>query len=134
MECSGQVAWYAAPVPLVRIDMSDDIDGELQSSISDAINAGLVEAIDMPPKDRFQIFTRHPVGDLVFDPAFPGGLHREKVIYLQVLLSRGQSEESKRAIGRCVNAELVKCGIRSDDVFIAMSENGGADWSAGMPS
>jgi hypothetical protein len=114
--------------------MSDDIDSEQQAAISDAINDGLVEAINMPPKDRFQIFTRHPAGELVFDPTFPGGVKREKIIYLQILISRGQSEESKRAIGRSVNAALVKCGIRSDDVFIAMYENGGADWAAGMPS
>jgi hypothetical protein len=52
-------------MPLIRIDMSNDIDGKLQALISDAINGGLVEAIDMPAKDRFQIFTRHPVEDLV---------------------------------------------------------------------
>jgi hypothetical protein len=121
-------------MPLVRIDMSDDIGADLQASISDAINAGLVEAINMPERDRFQIFTRHAVSELVFDPAFPGNLRREKVVYLQILLSRGQSDDAKRAIGRCVNAHLVKCGIRSDDVFIAMYENGGADWAAGMPS
>jgi len=112
--------------------MSDDIDHDMQVRISDAINAGLVEAIDMPPADRFQIFTRHPAGDLVFDTTFPGGIKRERVIYLEVLLSRGHSDEAKGAIGQSINTELVKCGIRSDDVFIAMKENGSSDWCAGI--
>jgi hypothetical protein len=114
--------------------MSDDIDYEQQNAISDGINAGLVEAIDMPEKDRFQIFTRHPARELVFDLSFPGGVEREKIVYLEILISRGQSDESKRRIARCINSELVKCGIRKDDVFIAMTENGGADWSAGIVS
>jgi hypothetical protein len=114
--------------------MSDEVSFELQAQISDAINGGLVEAIGMPAHDRFQIFTRHPPGELVFDASFPGGLQREKVIFLQILLSRRHSDESKRTIGSCVIAQLVTCRFRSDDVFIAMYENGGSDWAAGIPS
>jgi hypothetical protein len=70
--------------------------------------SGVIELLVVPPaSDRRQC-------DAVGPPAS------------QCLLNR-----SIEPLG-CVNAQLVKCGIRNDDVFIAMKENGPSDWSAGI--
>jgi len=54
-------------MPLVRISLVKGKPPALRRSIGDAVHRALVETIDVPPLDRFQLLTEHEPGDLVYE-------------------------------------------------------------------
>jgi hypothetical protein len=58
-------------MPLARISLVKGRPAALRRSIGDAVHRALVETIDVPPHDRFQILTEHEAGDLVYDSEYP---------------------------------------------------------------
>src|SRR5437667_191678 len=54
-------------MPLVRIDMITGRDEPLRRAIADAVQEALVEAIGIPPDDRFQVITEHAASNMIFD-------------------------------------------------------------------
>lgn len=119
-------------MPLVRIDLPDTTPVELRRAIGDAVHDGLVEGLGMPAEDRFQILRALPAQDFSFDPHFMGGTRRD-VVFLQVLMVRGYSTEVKKATFAAIATRLEAAGVRPDDVFLAVTENGGEDWYVGRP-
>ncbi|WP_432519949.1 tautomerase family protein [Kineococcus sp. SYSU DK006] len=117
-------------MPLVRIDLPDSTSAQQRRAIGDAVHAGLVEGLGMPAEDRFQILRASPAEAFSFDPHFMGGTRRSPV-FLEVLLVRGYSTEVKRATYAAVARHLEAVGVRPDDVFLALHENGGEDWYVG---
>ena len=59
-------------MPLVRISLRKGKPADLRRRLGDAIHRALVETIDVPELDRFQILTEHEPGDLVYDPGYLG--------------------------------------------------------------
>ena len=47
-------------MPLLRIDLPQSIDAETARRIGEAINNAMIEVINVPNGDKFQVITRHP--------------------------------------------------------------------------
>jgi phenylpyruvate tautomerase PptA (4-oxalocrotonate tautomerase family)/ketosteroid isomerase-like protein len=117
-------------MPFVSISVSDSTPAATRRAIADGIHRALVDAIGIPVGDRFQIVTSQPAKDRFFDPEYLG-ISRQDVIAIEITLVRGRPLERKRALYRRITDELVAVGVRSQDVFITLTENGPADWSVG---
>ena len=117
-------------MPLVRIDLPEGTGPEQRRAIGDAVHAGLVAGLEMPAEDRFQLVRTAPAEHFSFDPHFMGGTRRAPV-FVEVLLVRGYSTEVKRATFAALARELEAAGVRPDDVFVALHENGPEDWYVG---
>jgi hypothetical protein len=115
-------------MPLVRIDMHSAL-ADQRAAFSAAINKGLVEGLEMPADDLFQIFRLHDEGDLVYSPTFTDA-ERTDIIYLQILLYKMYTPEIKQRACRRVVDELVLLGVKPDNVLIALTENSDGDWYA----
>jgi hypothetical protein len=50
-------------VPLVRISLAKGKPEAYRRRLGDAVHRALVETIDVPPLDRFQLLTEHEPGD-----------------------------------------------------------------------
>lgn len=115
-------------MPLVRVDMHRTL-ADKREELSAAIHAGLVEGLDMPADDLFQVFRLHDPGELVYTRTFPDA-DRTDIIYIQILLARMYTADDKQRMYAAVVRQLRGIGIKVDNVLIACTENGGEDWHA----
>lgn len=113
-------------MPLVRVDIHEALS-DLRPRMSDAIHRGLVEGWGFPADDLFQIFTVHPVGDLVYSRTFPDA-DRSDIVFVQITAFAGYSPEVKQRGASLVVGQLAALGLRRDDILIAITENGEGDW------
>lgn len=119
-------------MPLVRIDLVTGRTPEQVRAIADAIHTAIVDEYGIPPRDRFQIITEHPVQQIVAEDA---GLEFERtdgVVMIQVFTQAGRSVEAKQSLYAAVHDRLTEVGVASEDVFIGYVENGPQDWSFGF--
>lgn len=117
-------------MPLVTIEVADSVPVATRLAYADAVNAGLVEGLGMDADDRFQVIHPLPADHIIADPHYLGGERRD-VVYVRVLMVRMYDAETKARMFRAVAARLEAEGVRPDDVFIAVTENGLEDWYPG---
>ena len=117
-------------MPLQRIDVLQGRSEEQVRAIADAVHRALVEAIDVPQDDRFQVVTEHASPRLVVTPAYLGIRHENPVL-VQVTISVGRTTEQKQQLYRRM-AELMKdAGVAPADVIVNLVEVTRDDWSFG---
>jgi phenylpyruvate tautomerase PptA (4-oxalocrotonate tautomerase family) len=119
-------------VPLVRISLGLGKPEEYRAAVGDSIHRAMVETIDIPAADRFQIVTEHSPGDLVFDPGYLGIERTDDVVLVQITLSAGRSVEKKKALFARIAERLAESpGLRKEDVFVCLVEVAKENWSFG---
>jgi len=99
--------------------------------MGDAIHQALVETLDVPKLDRFQLLTEHEAGDLVYDSSYLGIARSDNVVIIQITLSAGRSAAKKRSLYETIARKLGALGIRREDVWINLVEVAKENWSFG---
>jgi 4-oxalocrotonate tautomerase len=118
-------------MPLVRISLVKGKSPEYRRKVGDAIHRALVETIDVPPLDRFQLLTEHEPGDLVYDPGYLGIARTNDIVIVQLTISTGRTLEKKRALFRRIADNLAALGLRREDVWVNLVEVATENWSFG---
>jgi Tautomerase enzyme len=91
----------------------------------------MVEALDVPDTDRYQLLSEHPAHHIV---ALDTGLGFRRTADLVVLrfTSRARPEAAKKRLYALLADRLqAECGIAPSDLIVTLTENGAADWSFG---
>jgi phenylpyruvate tautomerase PptA (4-oxalocrotonate tautomerase family) len=119
-------------MPLVRIDVQEGRTPEELRKLADTVQDVMLDTFSAPPRDRYQIITEHPNGHLIAEDTSLGYERTDGIVIIQIL-QQGRSSEQKVA----VYAELAKqleaeCGVRPEDLIIAVMSNRHADWSFGL--
>jgi hypothetical protein len=117
-------------MPLVQFDLPRPLFEEKGTEISDEVHLAFMDALDIPPDDKFQIFRPRENGELVFDPSY-GGVDRQSLMVIQVIMVHRYPVALKRELYRALVSRLGKVGVRPEDIQIAIIENGYEDWYAG---
>ncbi|PVU84346.1 tautomerase family protein (plasmid) [Cellulomonas sp. WB94] len=117
-------------MPLVTIEVADTVPATTRFAYAEAVNAGLVEGLGMDAEDRFQVIHPLPADHIVADPHYLGGDRRD-VVYVRILMVRMYDAETKARMYEAVARRLEAEGVKPDDVFIAVTENGLEDWYPG---
>ena len=117
-------------MPLVTIEVADTVPAATRFAYADAVNAGLVEGLGMDAEDRFQVIHPLPADHIVADAHYLGGDRRD-VVYVRILMVRMYDAATKARMYAAVARRLEAEGVRPDDVFIAVTENGLEDWYPG---
>jgi hypothetical protein len=117
-------------VPLVQVDLERGLAESLGSKISDAIHEALVEALDMAPTDKFQIFRTHAEEELIFDPTY-NEVDRRQLVSIQVVMVHMYDVRTKYGLFDRIAQRLEAVGVRREDLLISVVENGFEDWYAG---
>jgi 4-oxalocrotonate tautomerase len=119
-------------MPLVRIDLREGKSASYIQAIGNAIQQAMVEHLDVPVRDQFQIISEHAPDHLVYNPDYLNVERTDDIVFIQVTLSAGRTTEQKRAFYARL-AELLQenPGIRPQDVAIHLVENTREDWSFG---
>lgn len=100
--------------------------------IGDAVYRAMVETINVPEHDRFQVITDHPTEGLIYDPGYLGINRTDDIVFIQITLNAGRTLEQKKALYARIAALLSEDpGIRPQDVLINLVECAKEDWSFG---
>src|ERR1051325_5105360 len=93
-------------MPLVRISLLAGKPATHKQKVSEAIHRALVETIDIPVQDRFQVITEHAPADFIYDPGYLNIDRTAGLVMVQITLSAGRSVETRKALYRRI-AELL---------------------------
>ena len=119
-------------MPLVRISLMKGKPAGFGEKLGRLVYEAMVETIDVPQGDRFQLVTEHDPGSLLYDPGYLGIRRSDGIVIIQMTITEGRTLEKKKALYRRVaerlNAEL---GVRKEDVFINLVEVKKENWSFG---
>ena len=119
-------------MPLVRISLREGTSVQYRQALADGVHQAMVEAIEIPAQDRFQIITEHPAGGLIYDPSYLGIERSEKIVLVQITLSGGRKPAQKKKLYQRMAEILAKNpGLRQQDLFINLVEVAWENWSFG---
>jgi phenylpyruvate tautomerase PptA (4-oxalocrotonate tautomerase family) len=120
-------------MPLVRIALVAGTAPAHRQAIADGVHQALVESLQVPADDRFQIIAEQAPENLIFDRHYLGIRRTDGLVFIQVYLRQGRSVEMKQDFYRRVAENLSHDpGLDAGDIFITLSENQLADWSFGQ--
>ncbi|WP_442808347.1 tautomerase family protein [Trinickia soli] len=118
-------------MPLIRFDILEGRSEAQIAALLDATHRAVVEAFEVPERDRYQVVTEHKPGRFV---ALDTGLNIERSanVTLISVVSRPRPEQAKQRFYQAVCRELREaCGIEPSDVIVSIAINSDADWSFG---
>jgi phenylpyruvate tautomerase PptA (4-oxalocrotonate tautomerase family) len=119
-------------MPLVRIALRK---GKLQSfgkKIGAVVYRTMMDVINVPAKDNFQIITEHHDDGLIYDPTYAGVQRSDGIVFIQITLSEGRTVELKKTFYKTLTERLhAELAVRTDDVFINLIEVKKENWCFG---
>ncbi len=119
-------------MPLVRIDLFEGKPEKYRMQIGQIVYQAMLDVLNVPKNDRFQIITEHPKAGLQFDREYLGVHRSEDCIFLQITLNSGRTVEAKQRFYKAVADGLHEAlKIRREDVFINLVEVSKENWSFG---
>jgi len=100
--------------------------------VGDAVYRTMMETINVPAKDNFQIITEHDKNALIYDPSYLGIPRTDGIIFIQVALNEGRTVELKKSFYKTLAERLNKeLNVRMEDVFVSLVEVKKENWSFG---
>ncbi len=119
-------------MPLVRISFMRGKPEGFGKKIGDVVYRTMIDTINVPAKDNFQVITEHDKNGLIYDSSYLEIQRTDGVIFIQITLNEGRTVELKKAFYKTVAERLNKeLGIRMEDVFIGLIEVKKENWSFG---
>jgi 4-oxalocrotonate tautomerase len=119
-------------MPLVRIDLAQGKSADYRRALGEVAYDAMVETLNVPKDDRFQVITEHPAEGFVFDAGYLGIWRTADCIFIQVTLNEGRSVEKKQAFYKAIVDGLhQRLNLRREDVFINLVEVKKENWSFG---
>lgn len=116
-------------MPLVHIDVPADKPTEYGTVIAAAVHQAMVEWLNVPQDDVFQLVTRQAT--IVANDGYLG-IRRDDPVFVEITLRRGRTTEQKvgfyRAAAKYVQEQA---RVEKRNLFFALTENGNDDWSFG---
>ncbi|KKB73023.1 MULTISPECIES: tautomerase family protein [Bacillus] len=119
-------------MPLLRFDLIEGRDEKALKTLLDAAHNAMVEAFNVPERDRYQIVHQHPANELIIQDTGLG-FNRSKDLVVISITSKTRTKSQKEKLYALLAERLeVECGISPEDVMVSITENGDADWSFGL--
>ena len=119
-------------MPLVRIALREGTSPEYRRAIADGVHQAMIDAMAIPPDDRFQVISEYSAENLIYDPRYLGIKRSDRVVFVQITLSAGRKPGQKRALYKRIAELLAKApGVRPEDVVINLVEVAWENWSFG---
>ena len=101
--------------------------------VSKAIQDALIKVLKVPLDDFFQVIHVLPRNRFLHPPAFLGMTYSDDLILLEVAFISGRPKETRLALLKELNAQVVaRAGISPDDLLIQLSEAPGENYSFGQ--
>lgn len=119
-------------MPLVRISFMKGKPESFGKKVGEIVYRAMVDTVNVPAKDHFQIITEHDRNGLIYDPSYLGIERTDGMVFIQVTLNEGRTVELKKAFYKAVAERLNKeLGVRMENVLISLVEVKKENWSFG---
>lgn len=119
-------------MPLVRIALMRGKPAGFARRVGAIVYQAMVDTINVPRGDNFQIITEHDPDHIVYDPTYLAVPRTDGVVFVQITLNQGRTVElKKRFYGTLAERLHQELGIRKEDVFISLVEVPKENWSFG---
>jgi 4-oxalocrotonate tautomerase len=119
-------------MPIVRIDLSEGRSEEYRARVGEIVYQTMVDVLNVPEGDRFQVIAEHRMSDLPFDREYLGVHRTDGCIFFQITLNAGRSVELKQSFYEELTERLHQgVKLRKEDVFINLVEVPKENWSYG---
>ena len=119
-------------MPLVRISLMKGKPASFGKTVGEIVYRAMVDTINVPGHDHFQIITQHDENSLIYDPTYLDIPRSDGIIFIQVTLNEGRTVELKKLFYRAVTERLhADLGVRPEDVLINLVEVKKENWSFG---
>ena len=119
-------------MPLVRISLMKDRPAGLGKEIGAVVYRTMVDRINVPAHDNFQIITEHDQDHLVYDPEYLNIPRTEDIVFIQITLNEGRTIEMKKMFYQTLAERLNReIGLRMEDILINLVEVKKENWSFG---
>lgn len=111
-------------MPLVNISILSGNSPEYIKAVADGVNSAVIETMDFPTNDRYQIIHQLSPDCLQYQER-----DADRVM-IQLIMRAGRSDKSKKAFyAKVVENLSADPGIAPKNVFITITENHDIDWS-----
>jgi 4-oxalocrotonate tautomerase len=119
-------------MPLVRVSFIKGRPDGFGEKVGDIVHRSMVETMNVPALDRFQIITEHEKKDLIYDPSYLDIPRTNGVIFIQITLNEGRTVSLKQSFYKMATTLLNReLGVRREDVLINLVEVSKENWSFG---
>ena len=119
-------------MPFVRIAVRAGKSESHRRALGEAVHRAMVETIQVPEKDRFQLITEHDPAGLIYDPSYLDIPRSDGIVFIQITISGGRTVEMKKALFARIAGLLAEgAGVRREDVFVSLIEVAKENWSFG---
>jgi 4-oxalocrotonate tautomerase len=119
-------------MPLVRMSFMKEKPEGFGRKAGEIVYRAMVDTINVPEKDHFQIITEHDDNSLLYDPSYLDIPRTDGIIFIQIILNEGRSVDLKKKLYKTMAERLNKeLGIRMEDVLINLVEVKKENWSFG---
>ena len=119
-------------MPLVRISLMKGKSEGFGKKVGDAVYRTMMETINVPAQDNFQIITEHDKNALIYDPSYLDIPRTDGIIFIQVTLNEGRTVELKKSFYKTLAERLnQELNVRMEDVFVSLVEVKKENWSFG---
>jgi 4-oxalocrotonate tautomerase len=119
-------------MPLVRISMMKGKPEDFRQKVGEIVYQAMVDTINVPVKDHFQIITDHDSNTLIYDQTYLDIQRTHGIIVIQITLNEGRTVELKKLLYQIIAERLHReLDVRREDVFINLVEVKKENWSFG---
>jgi len=119
-------------MPFVRIDLAKGKSAKYRKTIGEIVYQAMIEVINVPRDDKFQIITEHVTEELNVAESYLGIKYSKDIVFIQITLNQGRAVELKKAFYRRIADDLhAQLKVRLEDVFISLVEVPKENWSFG---
>ena len=119
-------------MPLVQIHLLQGKPAEFRRKVGEIVYQTMVDSINVPSKDNFQIITEHNKESLLYDTEYLNIQRTDGIVIIQIILNEGRTVELKKAFYKRLAERLhQELNIRMEDIFISLVEVKKENWSFG---
>jgi 4-oxalocrotonate tautomerase len=116
-------------MPLARIDLARHKSPEYRRTLGEVVYDAMIQMLNVPQDDRFQILSEHAHENLTIDPNYLGISRSADCVVIQVTRNEGRTVEQKRAFYKAVADGLHRrLKLRPQDLFINLVEVKKENW------
>lgn len=119
-------------MPLVRIDLARGKPVPYRKTLGDIVHRAMVETINVPKDDQFQIIAEHAPEELNVTPAYLGIRYSPDIVFIQISLNHGRTVEQKKALYRRIADGIHReLALDPQNIVICLVEVAKENWSFG---
>lgn len=119
-------------MPLLRFDLIRGRDPENLRKLLDTAHGAMVEAFQVPERDRYQIVHQHAADEMLIEDTGLGLTRSSNMVVISIVSKARTPEQKQRLYALLAHRLEAECGISPEDIMVSIVENGEADWSFGL--